>query len=569
MNNYFELQIKINPDLEDVVSEFCFEMLPCEGVVLAEEAYKDLEMISTTEGTLKVFLTEEPKNLSDILKQERELLKSRGLSDEELGSWEYVISNKPNEDWSKKWKEKWDITRVTDKIVIVPDWLDYSPKADEVVIRLEPGCAFGTGTHQTTQLCMKAIEKYMQKGAKVADIGMGSGILAICAKKFGASYAYGCDNDETVIDVAKENAIKNSAECTFELNTADKVNEKFDLDKSQIEKYNPNIDEGEIKVFDEIKVLKNILENASEMKEFFANSYFIEASKNKNNNDIKYISFNNCRKEEYQLMTIIKDDVVEKLPTNAKAQKQIENMGKIIKNIKNENIEILDYEENSKIYSKLVKNEKTLDRMLARKYNNIEELIQILNEYKNVLLQNSKSYSECKEKINIDGNEEQLEQLNYLKNGYWDLIPKNCFYINQKFVFFDQEWEKDYLPVEFILYRAIINSYDLVRKINVEELLKEINILQYKELFEKLDEKIRDEIIDNKVHEAMYKKYDLKAIDNLINDNKAYYEENSRKDEYIKKLEKYVEELKLDNTKKQEYIEILEEKLSKKKKRFF
>ncbi len=229
MNNYFELQIKINPDIEDIVSEFCFEMLPCEGVVLAEEAYKDLEMISTTEGTLKVFLTEEPKNLSDILKQERELLKSRGLSDEELGSWEYVISNKPNEDWSKKWKEKWDITRVTDKIVIVPDWLEYSPKEDEAVIRLEPGCAFGTGTHQTTQLCMKAIEKYMQKGAKVADIGMGSGILAICAKKFGASYAYGCDNDETVIDVAKENAIKNNAECSFELNTADKVNEKFDF----------------------------------------------------------------------------------------------------------------------------------------------------------------------------------------------------------------------------------------------------------------------------------------------------------------------------------------------------
>lgn len=229
MNNYYELQIKINPDIEDVVSEFCFEMLPCEGVVLAEEAYKDLEMISTTEGTLKVFLTDEPKNLSDILKQERDLLKSRGLSDEELGSWEYVISNRPNEDWSKKWKEKWDITRVTDKIVIVPDWLEYFPKADEVVIRLEPGCAFGTGTHQTTQLCMKAIEKYMQKGAKVADIGMGSGILAICAKKFGASYAYGCDNDETVIDVAKDNALKNSAECTFELNTADKVNEKFDF----------------------------------------------------------------------------------------------------------------------------------------------------------------------------------------------------------------------------------------------------------------------------------------------------------------------------------------------------
>ena len=237
--DYWELQIKINPDLEDVIAEFCFENLPCEGVVLAEEAYKDLEMISTTEGTLKVFLTEEPQNLEQLLKSERELLKSRGLSDEELGSWEYVISNKPNEDWSKKWKEKWDITRVTDKIVIVPDWLSYGDKEGEVVIRLEPGCAFGTGTHQTTQLCMKALEKYMKKGDKVADIGMGSGILSICAKKFGASSVYGCDIDEDVIDVAKENAVKNgevllsepnSGEGVFfELNTADKIQEKFDF----------------------------------------------------------------------------------------------------------------------------------------------------------------------------------------------------------------------------------------------------------------------------------------------------------------------------------------------------
>ena len=237
--DYWELQIKINPDLEDIVAEFCFENLPCEGVVLAEEAYKDLEMISTTEGTLKVFLTEEPQNLEQLLKSERELLKSRGLSDEELGSWEYVISNKPNEDWSKKWKEKWDITRVTDKIVIVPDWLSYQDKEGEVVIRLEPGCAFGTGTHQTTQLCMKALEKYMKKGDKVADIGMGSGILSICAKKFGASYVHGCDIDEDVIDVAKENAVKNGVTLLsepnsgegvfFELNTADKIQEKFDF----------------------------------------------------------------------------------------------------------------------------------------------------------------------------------------------------------------------------------------------------------------------------------------------------------------------------------------------------
>lgn len=228
-NSYFELQIKINPQMEDIVSDICFENFPCEGVVLAEETYKDLEMVSTTEGTLRVFLTESA-DVEPVLKKQRELLKSRGFSDEELGSWDFVYSEKENEDWSKKWKEKWDVTQVSDRITVVPDWIDYKPKKDdEVIIKLEPGCAFGTGTHATTQLCMKAIEKYMPAGAVVADIGTGSGILAICAKKFGADYVYGCDNDETVIDVAKENAIKNGVECEFELNTADKISRKFDF----------------------------------------------------------------------------------------------------------------------------------------------------------------------------------------------------------------------------------------------------------------------------------------------------------------------------------------------------
>ena len=228
-NSYFELQIKINPQMEDIVSDICFENFPCEGVVLAEETYKDLEMMSTTEGTLRVFLTESAE-VETVLKEQRELLKSRGFSDEELGSWDFVYSEKENEDWSKKWKEKWDVTHVSDRITVVPDWIDYNPKRnDEVIIKLEPGCAFGTGTHSTTQLCMKAIEKYMPQNADVADIGMGSGILAICAKKFGANYVYGCDNDETVIDVAKENAIKNRVECEFELNTADKISRKFDF----------------------------------------------------------------------------------------------------------------------------------------------------------------------------------------------------------------------------------------------------------------------------------------------------------------------------------------------------
>lgn len=225
---YYELELKINPEIADIVSNICFENLPCEGVILAEEAYKDLEMVSTTEGTLKIFLTENI-DAQKFLSEQRNLLISRGLTDSQLGSWQYVLSEKTNQDWSQKWKEKWDVTHVTDKITVVPDWIEYEPKNGEIIIKMEPGCAFGTGTHETTQLCMRAIEKYLKSNDTVADIGMGSGILSILAKKFGASYVYGCDNDDTVISVAKENAYKNGVECTFELGTADKINDKFDF----------------------------------------------------------------------------------------------------------------------------------------------------------------------------------------------------------------------------------------------------------------------------------------------------------------------------------------------------
>lgn len=233
--NYYELKISINPQMEDIISDICFTNFDCEGVVLAEEAYKDLEMTSTTRGTLKVFLTSFPANLHEVLNTERELLKSRGFSDEELGSWKIELDEKENQDWSKKWKEKWTVTHVTDKIAVVPSWIEYQPKPNEITITLDPGCAFGTGTHQTTQLCMKAIEKYMQKGNSIADIGTGTGILAICALKFGASSAYGCDIDETVLDVCIENAEKNKISLTqpsnlvFEINTADKITQKYDF----------------------------------------------------------------------------------------------------------------------------------------------------------------------------------------------------------------------------------------------------------------------------------------------------------------------------------------------------
>ncbi len=343
------------------------------------------------------------------------------------------------------------------------------------------------------------------------------------------------------------------------------INKNFKIGKGQIDKYNPDISEEEIKVFDEKNVLKTILSTSPEMLDIFANSYFIEISKGKNKNDIKYISFNNCRKEQYQLMTIIKDDIVEKLPANEKANQHITNMANIIQDVKDENIEILDYEKDGKIYSKLIKNETTLDEILFEKANDINLLVEILNDLKNILLKNALKYEQCCDKLNFRTDENLMKNLNYMKNGYWDMISKNCFYIDKKFIFFDQEWEKEYLPVEFIIYRSIINSYDLVRKINVDELLERLNLFEYKEFFNEIDKKLREEILDEEIYDVMYVKENLKAVDNLINENRSYLEEINNKDKYIKYLENYYSDLKRDNERKQEYINNLESTLNMKK----
>jgi len=235
MDNYYELYIKINPDMEDDVANICFETLDCEGVLLEEQKFKELEMTETTRGTLKVFLrtldTPDGSDVCEFIRSRREEMINRGFTPDELGSWECTVYKKENEDWSKKWKENWEVTHISDKVVIVPSWLEYAQKEGEITVSLDPGCAFGTGTHQTTQLCVVGMEQYPDKvkDKSVADIGMGSGILSIIAKKLGAEYVYGCDNDPTVIDVARDNALKNGVECVFELGTADKISDKFDF----------------------------------------------------------------------------------------------------------------------------------------------------------------------------------------------------------------------------------------------------------------------------------------------------------------------------------------------------
>ncbi len=236
MKDYFEVSVTINPSAIELVTEIFFERFECEGVVQAEEKYKDLELIETTNNIAKGYIKLEedefsPAEIQKIFDYAKEELKEEGFTDEELGEWKISAKKVINQDWSQKWKEHWKPTKASEHVIICPSWEECERKKDDILITLDPGSAFGTGTHATTQLCIQAIEKYLKKGDETADIGTGSGILAITAIKFGAAHAIAIDNDPLVIDVAKDNAQMNNVfnKIDFMHATADMLIEQYDF----------------------------------------------------------------------------------------------------------------------------------------------------------------------------------------------------------------------------------------------------------------------------------------------------------------------------------------------------
>ena len=236
MKDYFEISVNINPCAIELVTEIFFERFECEGVVQAEEKYKDLELVETTNNIAKGYVLFEeddfsPSEIQKVFANAKEELKLDGFTDEELGDWTISAKKIINQDWSQKWKEHWKPTKASEHVIICPSWEECTRSKDDVLITLDPGSAFGTGTHATTQLCIQAIEKYLKKGDEVADIGTGSGILAITAVKFGAVHAVAIDNDPLVIDVAKDNAQMNCVfnKIDFSHATADMLTEQYDF----------------------------------------------------------------------------------------------------------------------------------------------------------------------------------------------------------------------------------------------------------------------------------------------------------------------------------------------------
>lgn len=109
------------------------------------------------------------------------------------------------EDWANSWKQYYKPLKIGERIVIVPAWEKYDRKDSDVIVTMDPGMAFGTGSHETTRLVIGLLEKYTKKGERVLDVGCGSGILAICASKLGAGECKAYDIDEVAVKVTKEN----------------------------------------------------------------------------------------------------------------------------------------------------------------------------------------------------------------------------------------------------------------------------------------------------------------------------------------------------------------------------
>lgn len=128
----------------------------------------------------------------------------------DLGERKISFDETDDEDWINNWKAYFKPFRVTDDIVIKPTWETLEDvKEGDIVVNIDPGTAFGTGTHETTKLCIQGMEDYLNADSKVLDIGCGSGILSIIALKLGVDYAVGTDIDPIAVEVAKENATVN------------------------------------------------------------------------------------------------------------------------------------------------------------------------------------------------------------------------------------------------------------------------------------------------------------------------------------------------------------------------
>lgn len=175
--------------------------------------YVDEDLVkekSEGETNVKIYLEDSPKGL-ETLSQVRDALRALKASDTEnqLGRMEIELSTVRQEDWENNWKQYFKPFKVGEKFVIKPSWETYDEETQRIILEIDPSSSFGTGTHNTTQLCICQLEQLVKPGDKLLDMGCGSGILSVAASLLGAKDITAVDIDPNSIKISLENAEKN------------------------------------------------------------------------------------------------------------------------------------------------------------------------------------------------------------------------------------------------------------------------------------------------------------------------------------------------------------------------
>jgi ribosomal protein L11 methyltransferase len=208
--SWLELSVEVDPEAIESVGE-----------LLAQEGYNggvviDQPIISGADGPEYSYDSSRPVTLRTYLPLDERAEDARARIEQalwHLGHMRSVgllrVQQLEEQDWADAWKQYYTIQRIGERAVVVPSWLEYEAQPGDLVLRLDPGMAFGTGLHPTTQLCVAALEHYVQPGGQVLDLGCGSGILAITAAKLGAGAVLALDTDSIAVDATRENVARN------------------------------------------------------------------------------------------------------------------------------------------------------------------------------------------------------------------------------------------------------------------------------------------------------------------------------------------------------------------------
>ncbi|HBH3236451.1 TPA: 50S ribosomal protein L11 methyltransferase [Clostridioides difficile] len=246
MNNWIEVTIKTTTEAVEPITNILYEQGAGGAVIedpkdflfqkkneldwdyVEEEVFKKNE---EDDVLIKTYVSEE-KNVMEfveIINQKVLGLKDFGI---DIGEGSVSLDQVNEADWANAWKAYYKPTKVGQRVVVKPTWEDYAMQEGDLIIELDPGMAFGTGTHETTSMCIRELEKYVNKDSKVFDIGCGSGILAIAAAKLGAKEVVAVDLDEVAVKVAKENVLENKVEKSVSVmhgNLTDVIKDKADV----------------------------------------------------------------------------------------------------------------------------------------------------------------------------------------------------------------------------------------------------------------------------------------------------------------------------------------------------